>query len=163
MSGNCGATATGLPDVAQPLKSAVRDTARAASGVLKLGDDLVTIFLQLVHLGLGPGRLLFGRLTRFGRRVALTLKLVHGLLKLLGLTLLPRPVGSLVALVDRPREEREGDHGPTANRAEKKAEEGHQTLTSSPVWCLRRRMFFRTPDCQMTTPPAPIRRIQKLS
>ena len=47
MSGNCGAMATGLPDVAQPLKSTVRNTARLACGFLKINDDLFTIFLQL--------------------------------------------------------------------------------------------------------------------
>ena len=38
--------ATGLPDVAQPLKSAVRDAASIASGILKVDDDLVAAEIQ---------------------------------------------------------------------------------------------------------------------
>lgn len=141
ISGNCGAIATGLPDVAQALNSGIRHAA-AITRIFKLIDDLVTSGLQLLHFLLGLPSAFLCLFESLLRRVTLALKLVHGLLKLLGLTLLPGSIRSLISLVGGPREEGEPDQNPPAERAGDEGEQPGHSETSFPVWCFSSLICF---------------------
>src|SRR5690606_19251440 len=105
IGGRLGATATGLPDVAQALKSVVRHNAAISGALLKRLNGFVTGVLQSFHFLGGPGGPLFGLGERRLRGVPLPGDLVKGSLKGLGLTLLAGAIRRLLSLVDGPYEQ----------------------------------------------------------
>ncbi len=164
MAGRFGATATGaLPDVAQPLKNVVRNIADASAPIGEFTEYRISFLFQRVHLALGFLPLPFRLGERLLRRVPLADDLVERALKLLGLTLFPSRVGRLIPLVGGPRHEGEDDQDDATRRPEKECQDAsHHKLTSLPVWCFVRRMFFSTPDFHTTNAPPANRRTHRL-